>query len=67
MPSIAGYPGVRSARDHAHFIELVAANSKQAIEPPEASAMRAFADEHTWVHRVRDFDNLVAGLRDRPR
>ena len=67
MPSIVGYPGVRSARDHAHFIELVAANSKQAIEPPEASAMRTFADEHTWVHRVRDFDNLVARLRDRLR
>jgi hypothetical protein len=62
MPGIAGYPGVRSARDTSHFIDLVAANSRQLIGPDEASAMRAFADEHTWVHRVRDFDNLVQDL-----
>jgi hypothetical protein len=62
MPGIAGYPGVRSARDASHFIDLVAGNSRQAIGPEEASAMRTFADAHTWVHRVSAFDNLVEDL-----
>jgi glycosyltransferase involved in cell wall biosynthesis len=62
MPGIAEYPGVRSARDRSHFIDLVAANSKRPIAPDESSAMWAFADDHTWVHRVRDFDDLVQDL-----
>jgi glycosyltransferase involved in cell wall biosynthesis len=62
MPGIAEYPGVRSARDRSHFIDLVAASSKERIAPDEAAAMSAFADDHTWVHRVRDFDNLVQDL-----
>ena len=62
MPGITGYPGVRSARDRSDFIDLVAANSRQAIGPDEASAMWAFADAHTWVHWVSAFDNLVQDL-----
>jgi hypothetical protein len=56
------YPGVRSARDASHFIDLVAANSRDTISPDEASAMLAFADQHTWVPRIRDYDNLVQDL-----
>jgi glycosyltransferase involved in cell wall biosynthesis len=67
IPGIADYPGVRSARDKSHFIDLVATNSRKDISPDEASAMGAFADGHTWVHRVRDFDNLVRDLIDRRR
>lgn len=62
MPSIAGYPGVRSADDRAHFIDLVATNSGRTIGSEEAAEMWAFADEHTWIHRVRDFDHLVQDL-----
>lgn len=59
MPDIEGYPGVRTARDHDHFIELVRGADRAALTEAEAAEIAEFCTRNTWADRVRQFDRIV--------
>lgn len=68
MPDIATYPGVRTARDPMHFVELVGGSGPTRTSRAELDAMAVFCLENTWQQRVEALDRVaVAAGAERAR
>ncbi|MCZ8518558.1 MULTISPECIES: glycosyltransferase [Paenibacillus] len=52
-------PFVDCARDHGEFVKLAAL---RLTSPGDSRARTAYALEHTWSHRAREVEEVLAGL-----